>query len=90
MQLPPTLLSRFDLIYLVLDQPNEVVDRRLAQHLVSLYYENVPKQKETEVIPFSLLTKYISYARARVNPVLTDAAATALINGTFLLLGVSD
>lgn len=37
-QLMPTLLSRFDLIYLVLDQPNEQRDRRLAKHIVALYY----------------------------------------------------
>ena len=35
--LPPTLLSRFDLIYLVLDKQNEASDRRLANHIVSLY-----------------------------------------------------
>lgn len=37
--LGPTLLSRFDLIYLVLDQPNEAADRRLGRHLVSLYHK---------------------------------------------------
>lgn len=36
-KLPPTLLSRFDLIYLILDQQNEGHDRRLANHIVSLY-----------------------------------------------------
>lgn len=36
-KLPPTLLSRFDLIYLILDQSNEGHDRRLANHIVSLY-----------------------------------------------------
>ena len=35
--LPPTLLSRFDLIYLVLDKADEGRDRRLAKHLVSLH-----------------------------------------------------
>lgn len=35
--LPPTLLSRFDLIYLVLDKPNQDADRRLANHIVGLY-----------------------------------------------------
>ncbi len=40
--LPPTLLSRFDLIYLVLDKPNPETDRRLARHLVALHYENPP------------------------------------------------
>lgn len=38
--LPPTLISRFDLLYLVLDQVDEAMDRRLAQHLVSLYLED--------------------------------------------------
>ncbi|CAN0377386.1 unnamed protein product, partial [Ectocarpus sp. 12 AP-2014] len=38
-KLPPTLLSRFDLIYLILDKPNAAMDRQLARHLVSLYYK---------------------------------------------------
>ncbi len=36
-KLPPTLLSRFDLIYLVLDRQSDAHDRRLANHIVSLY-----------------------------------------------------
>lgn len=36
-KLPPTLLSRFDLIYLILDRQNDAHDRRLANHIVSLY-----------------------------------------------------
>ncbi len=36
-RLPPTLLSRFDLIYLILDRQNDTHDRRLANHIVSLY-----------------------------------------------------
>jgi len=40
MNLPPTLLSRFDLIYLVLDQPNPVADRRLAKHLGKPHHLN--------------------------------------------------
>ncbi|TPP59475.1 DNA helicase [Fasciola gigantica] len=37
-QLPHTLLSRFDLIFLILDPQDEIYDARLARHLVSLYY----------------------------------------------------
>lgn len=40
--LPPTLISRFDLLYLVLDQVEESHDRKLAQHLVGLYLEDNP------------------------------------------------
>ena len=37
--LPPTLMSRFDLIYLILDRPNVQLDRKLAKHLIALYYD---------------------------------------------------
>lgn len=36
-KLAPTLLSRFDLIFLLLDPQDEAYDRRLAQHLASWY-----------------------------------------------------
>ena len=39
-KLPPTLLSRFDLIYLILDKPSKETDRALATHLISLYTEH--------------------------------------------------
>jgi DNA replication licensing factor MCM4 len=41
--LPPTLLSRFDLVYLVLDRIDEQADRRLARHLVGMYLEDAPE-----------------------------------------------
>lgn len=48
-QLPHTLLSRFDLIFLILDPQNELFDRRLAKHLVSLYYRT-REQEEDEIL----------------------------------------
>lgn len=41
--LPPTLLSRFDLVYLILDRVDETNDRRLARHLLSMYLEDKPQ-----------------------------------------------
>ena len=79
-QLPPTLLSRFDLIYLVLDKTDPAGDRRLARHLVALHYEQ-PPPRAAGAIPAALLTDYISYARAHVHPELSDAAASALVEG---------
>ncbi|RMD42777.1 hypothetical protein DV735_g2338, partial [Chaetothyriales sp. CBS 134920] len=77
--LPPTLLSRFDLVYLVLDRVDEVNDRRMAKHLVGMYLEDRPENAATEeVLPIEFLTGYISYARAHIHPTLTAAAATAL------------
>ena len=46
--LPPTLISRFDLLYLVLDQVDENLDRKLAQHLVGLYLEDIPLSTSQE------------------------------------------
>lgn len=52
--LPPTLLSRFDLVYLVLDRIDEVTDRRLAKHLVGMYLEDTPDNASREEILVSL------------------------------------
>ena len=77
-KLPPTLLSRFDLIYLILDAPNVDGDRRLAQHLVGLYYEtpNVVQPPLDQ----NLLRDYISYARDNIFPELSDLATRELIS----------
>lgn len=48
--LPPTLISRFDLLYLVLDEVNETLDRRLAQHLVALYIEDNPETGGEDIL----------------------------------------
>jgi DNA replication licensing factor MCM4 len=41
--LPPTLLSRFDLVFLILDRIDETADRRLARHMLSMYLEDKPE-----------------------------------------------
>ncbi|CAO1614734.1 unnamed protein product [Parajaminaea phylloscopi] len=77
--LPPTLISRFDLVYLVLDKVDESSDRRLARHLVGLYLEDTPSHgTKSDVIPIETLTAYISYARNHVHPVLTAEAGETL------------
>ncbi|SAM80469.1 probable replication licensing factor MCM4 [Ustilago bromivora] len=76
--LPPTLISRFDLVYLVLDKIDEANDRRLARHLVSLYLEDKPDTGGKDILPIETLTAYISYARNRISPILTKEAGDAL------------
>merc|ERR1711936_879548 len=76
-QLPHTLLSRFDLIFLILDPQDEVFDRRLGRHLVSLYYKSQRDSNE-ELIEMSVLRDYIAYAKQTFNPKLTDEAGTLL------------
>jgi DNA replication licensing factor MCM4 len=48
--LPPTLLSRFDLVYLVLDRIEESTDRKLARHLVGMYLEDTPDNASKDEI----------------------------------------
>ncbi|KAE9593354.1 hypothetical protein Lal_00028751 [Lupinus albus] len=78
--LPPTLLSRFDLIYLILDKADEQTDRRLAKHIVSLHFED-PESTEQDVLDLSTLTDYVSYARKNIHPQLSDEAAEELTRG---------
>lgn len=62
--LPPALLSRFDIIFLILDQPSLDIDTRLAEHVCNVHRTNkAPKaQGETE-ISADLFRQYISIAR---------------------------
>ncbi|KAI0522835.1 hypothetical protein KFK09_005220 [Dendrobium nobile] len=78
--LPPTLLSRFDLIYLVLDKADEQTDRRLAKHIVALHFQD-PENIIQEAMDLPTLTAYISYARKHFNPILSDEAAEDLTSG---------
>ncbi|KAG0372440.1 hypothetical protein BGX24_000247 [Mortierella sp. AD032] len=77
--LPPTLISRFDLLYLVLDIVNEQSDRRLARHILSLYLEDAPETGGTDIIPIDTLTSYISYARNHCHPVLSEESSAVLV-----------
>ncbi|XP_055919895.1 DNA replication licensing factor MCM4 [Eupeodes corollae] len=77
-QLPHTLLSRFDLIFLVLDPQDEVFDRRLASHLVSLYYVSRQEEEDT-MFDMSVLRDYIAYAREHVAPTISEEAQQRLI-----------
>ncbi|KAG2076246.1 MCM-domain-containing protein [Suillus decipiens] len=90
--LPPTLISRFDLLYLVLDQVDETLDRKLAQHLVGLYLEDAPNTGGCDVLPLDELSAYIDYARTNIHPVLSSEASDELVASYVSLrsIGASD
>lgn len=77
-KLPPTLLSRFDLIYLVLDKSSSITDKRLADHIVSLFGEEEPTSRKEDIIDRPFMAKYISYARKYINPEISEIAADML------------
>jgi MoxR-like ATPase len=70
-ELPSTLINRFDLIFPVRDLPSVDKDGKMADFILRLHQTG-----DVEEVPIDtkILTKYISYARSSVFPHLTDGA----------------
>jgi replicative DNA helicase Mcm len=78
-RLPPSLLSRFDLIFVVVDKPNPADDAQMAEFILKnsmLDPEENLEENNTSIAPISsdLLKKYIKHARRTCIPILTDEA----------------
>ncbi|MBD3318593.1 AAA domain-containing protein [Candidatus Woesearchaeota archaeon] len=72
--LPSTLVNRFDLIFPIKDLPDKEKDARLAGFILGQHQSDEDEPPlETE-----LLRKYIAYARQQCVPVLTDEAIEEL------------
>ena len=87
LDLPPTLLSRFDVIFSIQDRPEPERDRLLANQILTSHQEGAPGGSDPGVTgraarsaPFApeFLKKYIAYARQRVTPQLSDEALKVL------------
>nr|AIF08997.1 replicative DNA helicase (mcm, cdc21) [uncultured marine thaumarchaeote KM3_34_B07] len=75
--LPIPLLTRFDLIFVVRDQPSKERDEKIAKHIIDLH---TPQGIDSRsLIDSETLTKYVSYAK-RVDPVLTKKAETKILD----------
>ncbi|MCD6575613.1 MAG: minichromosome maintenance protein MCM [Nanoarchaeota archaeon] len=73
--MPPTLISRFDLIFPIRDIPNKERDEKLAEHILSTFRK--PEELVPEIAP-ELMKKYIAYAKRYVHPKLTPEAANEI------------
>ncbi len=83
--LPPPLISRFDLIFALIDQPDKEKDSQIANHILSLHEEG--EMIESEGADFEkefspeydkeFLRKYIAHAKT-LTPVMTDTAMDKL------------
>ncbi|XP_072561079.1 DNA replication licensing factor MCM5 [Paramormyrops kingsleyae] len=77
----PTILSRFDMIFIVKDQHDQQRDMNLARHVMNVH---LSAQTQTEgmegEISLATLKKYIAYARVKCGPRLSVAAAEKLKN----------
>lgn len=74
------LLSRFDLIFLMLDPQDEACDRHLVHHLVALHYQS-KEQVEKGFTNVAVLKNSIAYAHSTVMSWLSQQATQALIQG---------
>jgi len=68
--LPPTLLNRFDVIFTLRDIPDKEKDKKIASHVLR---EHLKKGKEM-LIPRDLFRKYVAYAKQKVKPSLSEEA----------------
>lgn len=79
--IPPTLLSRFDLIFPIKDVLDEERDKELAQHILSSHRKAaIRKGKDVEKaevvgLPQEFLRKYVAFARKNVHPIMTQEAS---------------
>ena len=69
--LPSTLINRFDLIFPIRDLPNREEDEKIASHVLSLHKK--PEEIKPE-LPKEVFRRYISYIKRKIKPVLTDSA----------------
>lgn len=70
-ELPTTLLNRFDLIFPMRDLPDKEKDEKLAGFILQLH--QTAEKRETELTS-ELIKKYVSYSRRNVFPKITDVA----------------
>jgi replicative DNA helicase Mcm len=72
--LPPTLINRFDIIFTMRDIPDKSKDERIASHVLR---EHQYEQKEAIIEP-PFFRKYVAYAKQRVHPALSQEASDEL------------
>jgi len=72
--LPPTLINRFDIIFTLRDLPDRNKDEKIASHVLK---EHQKEAKEV-LIDTNLFRKYVAYAKQKVNPILSADAVDEL------------
>jgi replicative DNA helicase Mcm len=73
--LPVTILSRFDMLFIMKDVPDPDIDSRMSEHILTLHRTRTTLEEAP--IETDMLKKYISYAKA-IEPQMTEEAASEL------------
>jgi len=85
--LPVTILSRFDLIFVLRDVPEKTHDAQMTEHILDLHRTGVTPV-EPPIEP-DLFRKYVSYAK-NIKPVLTQGALERLKSFYLLMRSASE
>ncbi|KAJ3035949.1 minichromosome maintenance protein 5, partial [Rhizophlyctis rosea] len=74
-----TILSRFDLIFIVKDEHNVSRDQTIARHVLQVHMNHQTReQQQTPDIDIQKMRSYISYAKAKCAPRVSEEAALKL------------
>jgi DNA replication licensing factor MCM5 len=74
-----TILSRFDMIFIIKDEHDESRDQTIAKHVITTHMTGTAALSEAEgEIPIDKMKRYISYCRAKCAPRLSPEAAEKL------------
>jgi replicative DNA helicase Mcm len=85
--LPVTILSRFDLIFILRDVPEKTRDAKMTEHILNLHRTGVaPVEPPIEA---DLFRKYVSYAK-KIKSVLTQEAMDRLKDFYLLMRAASE
>lgn len=76
--LPPTLLSRFDLIFPIIDVPSKEEDSKLADHILAIHSSKDFEFKD--ILRPEQLRKYVVYARKNIHPRISKEAEQEIKN----------
>jgi DNA replicative helicase MCM subunit Mcm2 (Cdc46/Mcm family) len=72
-EVPETILSRFDLKFALRDVPNPEIDEKVISHLIQV--RHLDGKTAEPPIPAELFRKYVAYVRKNCHPKLTQEAA---------------
>ncbi|XP_018650537.1 putative dna replication licensing factor MCM5 [Schistosoma mansoni] len=88
----PTILSRFDMIFVIRDEHDSQRDATLAKHVMQVHLHgndpagiNAMDTGSSDEIPLSTLRRFIAFARERCGPRLSEQAAEKLSNQYVLM-----
>merc|ERR1711973_667227 len=81
----PTILSRFDTIFIVKDEHDEARDMTLARHVMKVHMNAAADNAVEGELSLAFLKKYLGYCRARCGPRLEEKAAEKLKNKYVLM-----